>query len=134
MFDAVPAGQNLYFVESTYVTAFPAQGVQIPDTSVNLYLVLDYDAVTNIADFGRQGSVASQEQIYLMNTNGSNQRNISNSPVEDSRPAWSPDGNQIVFSSFRDGNSQIYMMDVDGSNRQNISNNAFSNSDPSWKP
>jgi len=55
MFAAVPTGQNLYFVDSTYTTAFPAQGGQILDASVNIYLVVAYDTGTFIATFGRQG-------------------------------------------------------------------------------
>ena len=55
IFAAVPTGQNLYFVDSTYTTAFPAAGGQILDTSVNIYLVVAYDTGTYIATFGRQG-------------------------------------------------------------------------------
>jgi hypothetical protein len=55
MFAAVPAGQNLYFVDSTYTAAFPAVGGQIVDTAVNIYLVVAYDTGTYITTFGRQG-------------------------------------------------------------------------------
>jgi len=55
IFAAVPTGQNLYFVESTYTTAFPAAGGQILDQSVNIYLVVAYNTGTYVATFGRQG-------------------------------------------------------------------------------
>mgnify|MGYP006104200239 FL=1 len=55
IFAAVPTGQNLYFVDSTYTTAFPAAGGQIVDTAVNIYLVVAYDTGTYITVFGRQG-------------------------------------------------------------------------------
>jgi hypothetical protein len=55
MFAATPSGQSLYFVDSTYTTAFPAAGGQILDTTVNIYLVVAYDIVTFITVFGRQG-------------------------------------------------------------------------------
>ena len=55
MFAAVPTGQSLYFVDSTYVTAFPSPGGQILDASVNMYLVVAYDTGTYICVFGRQG-------------------------------------------------------------------------------
>lgn len=55
LFSSVPSGQNLYFVESTYTTAFPTAGGQILDQSVNMYLVVAYDTGTNIATFGKQG-------------------------------------------------------------------------------
>ena len=55
IFAAVPTGQNLYFVDSTYTTAFPAAGGQIVDTAVSIYLVVAYDTGTYISVFGRQG-------------------------------------------------------------------------------
>jgi len=55
MFASTPTGQNLYFVDSTYTTAFPAAGGQILDASVNIYLVVSFDTVTYITVFGRQG-------------------------------------------------------------------------------
>ena len=55
IFAATPSGQSLYFVDSTYTTAFPAAGGQILDTTVNIYLVVAYDVVTFITVFGRQG-------------------------------------------------------------------------------
>ena len=51
----IPSGQKLYFVESTYTTAFPSAGGQILDQSVNIYLVVAYNTDTNIITFGRQG-------------------------------------------------------------------------------
>ena len=55
MFAATPTGQNLYFVDSTYTTAFPSAGGQILDASVNIYLVVSFDKVTYVTVFGRQG-------------------------------------------------------------------------------
>ena len=55
IFASVPTGQNLYFVDSTYTTAFPAAGGQILDASVNIYLVVVYNTTTYVATFGRQG-------------------------------------------------------------------------------
>jgi hypothetical protein len=55
LFSNIPAGQKLYFVESTYTTPFPSAGGQILDQSVNIYLVVSYDTGTYIATFGRQG-------------------------------------------------------------------------------
>ena len=51
----IPSGQKLYFVESTYTTAFPSAGGQILDQSVNIYLVVAYSIDTSIVTFGRQG-------------------------------------------------------------------------------
>src|SRR6267143_6961599 len=36
-------------------------------------------------------------EIYVMNPDGSGQRNITNSPASETRPAFSPDGTKIAF-------------------------------------
>ena len=56
LFDAIPSGQNLYFVESTYTTAFPSQGQLVSDTSVNLYQIVSTNDSNDSFTFGKQGS------------------------------------------------------------------------------
>jgi len=56
--------------------------------------------------------------IFVMDADGSNVRNLSNSPEDDDYfPVWSPDGLRIAFSSDREGiaeNTSIYVADADG--------------------
>ena len=73
-------------------------------------------------------------EIYVMDADGSNQTNISNTSSHDIYPAWSPDGNHIAFTAWRDGNAEIYLMDEDGSNQTNISNNSSNDDSPAWSP
>ena len=71
-------------------------------------------------------------EIYVMDADGGNQRNLTNDPGEDMDPSWSLDGKRIAFHSDRGGNRQIYVMDADGGNQRNLSNNDFDEWDPSW--
>ncbi len=73
-------------------------------------------------------------EIYLMDDDGKNQRNLTNHPDRDLAPSWSPDGTRIAFMSERDGNGEIYMMDADGGNQQNLTNNRAGDWNPSWSP
>jgi len=56
LFGAIPTNQSLYFVESTYTTAFPAQGQLINDTSVSIYQIISTNDTNNSFTFGKQGS------------------------------------------------------------------------------
>jgi hypothetical protein len=51
---------------------------------------------------------------------------------EHSHPSWSPDGEQIVFSSSRGGRPQIWIMDADGSNLYTLSTTSHDDWDPVW--
>lgn len=45
-----------------------------------------------------------------------------------------PQGPQIVFTSFRDGNNEVYAMNLDGSAQRNLSSSAAFDYGPSWSP
>lgn len=46
--------------------------------------------------------------------------------------AYSPDGNQIVFSSFCDGSGDILVMDARGGNIANLTRGEGENANPTW--
>ena len=73
-------------------------------------------------------------EIYVMNTDGSDQTNLTNNDAADWDPSWSPDGSRIAFSSERDGNSEIYVMTADGSDQTRFTNNDRWEGTPSWSP
>ncbi len=79
----------------------------------------------------------NDNDIFVMNFDGSEQTNITNSPTtNDSYPAWSPLGDKIAFASVRDGTDwDIWLMNPDGSNLS-ILTSAISAHDsyPSWSP
>ena len=53
------------------------------------------------------------EEIYVMDADGANVRNLTNFPlVTDGVPVWSPDGQRIAFASSRDGNGEIWFFRV----------------------
>jgi TolB protein len=77
--------------------------------------------------------------IYVMNADGSNQRNLTPTPSREFRnPTWSPDGKQIVVECSRDrndvGNGQICVLNVDGSGVRHIAPADITMEVPVWSP
>jgi len=75
-----------------------------------------------------------KDEIYVMNSDGSNLYNLTNNPAGDAFPSWSPDATKIAFRSDRDGNWEIYVMNSDGSNQYNITNNSGGDWYSCWSP
>jgi TolB protein len=70
--------------------------------------------------------------IYVMNADGTNFKNLTNTPESEWVPAWSPDGEQLAFSSDRDGDSEIYVMNRDGSHLVQLTKNSGYDGRPRW--
>ncbi len=54
-------------------------------------------------------------EIYIANLDGSNALRLTTYNGPDEQPSLSPDGNTVVFTSFRSGTSRIWSMGADGS-------------------
>ena len=75
-------------------------------------------------------------EIFVMDADGTNVRQLTTNDVWDGDPVWSPDGKQIAFKSSRYGDDplsdfEIFVMDADGSN---VVSTTQEGSEPSFKP
>ncbi len=68
--------------------------------------------------------------IWTMDPTGANKTNVSNNPdVSDTQPAWSPDGNRIVYARSGD----IYVMDTNGGNTTPVDTTLRKDEKPDWQ-
>jgi Tol biopolymer transport system component len=82
-----------------------------------------------------QSDRSGNEDIWIMDVDGSNPRNLTDDPADESDPSWSPDGTRIAFVSDRGGNKDIYAMDADGSHVVDLTNTpTVLETTPAWSP
>lgn len=63
----------------------------------------------------------SNQHIWIMNADGTNQRQLTGGEGTNWQPRLSPDQKYIFFASNRTGSAQIWRMNIDGSNQTQIS-------------
>jgi Tol biopolymer transport system component len=72
--------------------------------------------------------------IFIMELETGDLRNITKNPSSDRHPTWSPDSLQIAFTTNRDGNEEIYLMNLEGDNLRNITQHPGRDFMPAWSP
>lgn len=72
--------------------------------------------------------------IFECDLDGKNLVRLTDAPGYDAEGAYSSDGKQIAFCSFRNGSGDIYVMDADGQNVRQITNSPGYDGGPFFSP
>ena len=74
-------------------------------------------------------------EIFVMDADGANVRQLTDNDHSDGGPAWSPDGEQLAFHSSRNGDFEIFIMNADGRYLRRITtSDGWADMDPAWSP
>ena len=73
--------------------------------------------------------------IYIMDIEGKNLQNLTNSPTHEFQPTFSPDGQRMAYVSSRhDGYLEIYVMNLSTKVSHRLTNHPKHDANPAWSP
>ena len=70
--------------------------------------------------------------VFSANSDGSNPKQLTNTPGYDAETTITLDGKKLVFTSMRDGDLDIYTMDADGKNVRRLTSELGYDGGPFW--
>lgn len=70
--------------------------------------------------------------LAIANSDGSNKKALTN--INSTAPAWSPDGNRIVFMSNAAGNWDLYTISPEGGSPERLTDDLGDDGLPAWSP
>ena len=77
---------------------------------------------------------SANSDVWIIDADGTNARPLTTHPAEDTSPAWSPEGQYILFVSNRDGHDEIYAMTTEGTQQVDLSSSTpASDLAPAWQ-
>ena len=144
--DISPDGQRLLFVSTRsgnadiFVMPFRPEEPHGAGEPKNLtrHAAGDYNPVFSpdgtriLFSSSRDASVATSDgasppatylasELYVMHADGTDVRRLTHHESWDGAPAWTPDGQAVVFYSQRDGATRIYRTGIDGAGTEPVS-------------
>ena len=76
----------------------------------------------------------SWTELWLMEADGSHQRQMTQGEHQDSAPQFTPDGESLLFSSNRAGENQLFVMPIDGGEPRQLTKFPTGVADPAFSP
>ena len=89
------------------------------------------EAKAKLSFVGKQND---QYDIWTMDLDGSNKKNITNHPGTDWNSTWSDDGDKLYFDSDRNDNWDIFSVGENGSDLTPLTDHPADDRYPAWRP
>ncbi len=96
---------------------------QLPTTNEQNPLWMRYNAISPKGD---KIAFAYKGDIYVVDSEGGQARQLTTNSSYDSSPVWSNDGKYIAFATDRNANFDIYIVSVDGGVAKRVTTNSTS--------
>ncbi len=79
-----------------------------------------------------EGDQLENEEICTLGVDGADFLRLTENDFLDTYPAWSPEGTQLAFLSWRGESMDIYLMNADGSNQLQLYDSGSHDGDVHW--
>ena len=120
-----------------------ARNIQVLDVASGVVTTLvdssptSYDSAPAWSPDGRQiafeSTMDGDREIYVINADGTNLRQLTHNTLWDEGPAWSPDATKLAFSSGADDlHLDIWTMNADGSDPRQLTTYPGRDESPDW--
>jgi len=87
-----------------------------------------------ISPDGKKIAMDLQGLLWVMSVDGGTPTLLTGYFDDIARPCWSPDGNTIVFQSYRTGNFHIWAINADGTGLRQLTEGPYDHREPCFSP
>jgi len=116
-----------YLPKNKKTAAIPFKTIELTvHEGTNIAAVVSPDKQTLAIDL--------QGRLWLMPIQGGEAKPITDEFGDARQPSWSPDGEQVTFQGYWEGNWHIYTIHKDGTNLQQLTNGVQDYREPHWSP
>jgi tricorn protease-like protein len=120
-----------------FLRLLPMHGQTLPPMTVAYQLTHSINIDPSMSPDGKRVAFRrivgeNNSEVFVASSDGSDAKNLTNSPSFDGWPAWSPDGYSIAFASNRNSSYEIYVMNPDGSEVRKVAGTEGRATAPQW--
>ena len=110
------------------------KGVRAEDFTLFLPLVFEESLRGDIVFYQTPHNNEAGTEIMKLHLPNRTITQLTQNAYFDADPAWSPDGTQIAYSGWPNGNGDIFVMNADGSNPTPLTATTENDAAPAWSP
>jgi TolB protein len=123
----------------------PVQLFAVRENGKNLHQVSNLPAIRGRSDWSILGQIVTysgeawHRELYIMNADGSESRQLTPAGGNSQGPSFSPDGNWVAFTAYfdkygDDHGCEIYIIRADGTDLRRLTDNDYCDYQPRWGP